>query len=150
MKKQSGFTLIELMIVVAIVAILAAIAMPAYQSYTGKAKFTEVVSLASGLEGTVELCRLDLNTLKGCKSEAAGKNWEFKKSTDYATAKVKSVAVADSDDGKSVTITGTGEGSGIAGITVVYKGTINTAGVLEWTLDTATSTCDDAANQFCS
>ena len=44
MKKQSGFTLIELMIVVAIVAILAAVALPAYQSYTQKARFTEVVS----------------------------------------------------------------------------------------------------------
>lgn len=43
MKRQSGFTLIELMIVVAIVAILAAIALPAYQSYTKKAKFSEVI-----------------------------------------------------------------------------------------------------------
>ena len=45
MKKQSGFTLIELMIVVAIVAILAAVALPAYQNYTKRAKFTEVVCL---------------------------------------------------------------------------------------------------------
>lgn len=44
MKKQSGFTLIELMIVVAIVAILAAIALPAYQTYTKKAKFSEVIT----------------------------------------------------------------------------------------------------------
>ena len=44
MKRQSGFTLIELMIVVAIVAILAAIALPAYQSYTKRAKFSEVIA----------------------------------------------------------------------------------------------------------
>lgn len=42
--RPTGFTLIEVMIVVAIVAILAAIALPAYQTYTKKAKFTEVVA----------------------------------------------------------------------------------------------------------
>ena len=56
MKKQSGFTLIELMIVVAIVAILAAVALPAYQNYTKKAKMTEV-SVATGKYKTaIELC----------------------------------------------------------------------------------------------
>ena len=44
---QSGFTLIELMIVVAVVAILAAVALPAYASYTGKAKVSEILLAAS-------------------------------------------------------------------------------------------------------
>ncbi len=56
MKKQSGFTLIELMIVVAIIAILAAIALPAYQSYTTKAKFTEVVSAVGPYKTAIEVC----------------------------------------------------------------------------------------------
>ncbi|WP_429192925.1 pilin [Aeromonas salmonicida] len=56
MKKQSGFTLIELMIVVAIVAILAAIALPAYQNYTKKAKMTELVSAVSGQKLAIEVC----------------------------------------------------------------------------------------------
>ncbi|MGL5037467.1 MAG: pilin [Aeromonas sp.] len=56
MKKQSGFTLIELMIVVAIVAILAAIALPAYQSYTKRAKFTEVIAATGPAKTAFEVC----------------------------------------------------------------------------------------------
>lgn len=47
---QQGFTLIELMIVVAIIGILAAVAIPAYQDYTSRAKITEPVQLLSGLK----------------------------------------------------------------------------------------------------
>ena len=71
-KVQQGFTLIELMIVVAIIGILAAIAVPAYQSYTLKAKFSEVVVGTSGIKTAVELCAQDLGTVTGCTDASNG------------------------------------------------------------------------------
>ena len=53
MSKQQGFTLIELMIVVAIVGILAAIALPAYQDYTIRAKVSEVLGISSAAKTTL-------------------------------------------------------------------------------------------------
>ena len=56
MHAQKGFTLIELMIVVAIIGILAAVAVPAYQNYTIKARFSEVVNATAPFKTAVELC----------------------------------------------------------------------------------------------
>lgn len=56
MSKQEGFTLIELMIVIAIIGILAAIAIPSYQSYTKKAKFTEVILAAMTVRHNIDSC----------------------------------------------------------------------------------------------
>ncbi|MBS0601627.1 MAG: prepilin-type N-terminal cleavage/methylation domain-containing protein, partial [Proteobacteria bacterium] len=52
-KAQQGFTLIELMIVVAIIGILAAIAIPAYQDYTARAQVSEAINLSGGLKATI-------------------------------------------------------------------------------------------------
>ena len=70
--QQKGFTLIELMIVVAIVGILAAVAMPAYQNYMRRSKYTEVVVASSPLKLAVELCAQDLSTVTGCNTNTQG------------------------------------------------------------------------------
>jgi type IV pilus assembly protein PilA len=73
-KTQQGFTLIELMIVVAIIGILASIALPAYQTYTKKAKFSEVVIGTSSIKTAIEICAQDLATVVGCTTNALGTN----------------------------------------------------------------------------
>lgn len=63
---QNGFTLIELMIVIAIVGILAAVALPAYQNYSNRAKFTEVVNSTAGVKSAVESCAVRKGALTAC------------------------------------------------------------------------------------
>ncbi len=65
-RNQKGFTLIELMIVVAIIGILAAVALPQYQNYTKKAKFSEVVSMAGAVRTAVAVCYQIEGALTNC------------------------------------------------------------------------------------
>ncbi|MDJ0760224.1 MAG: pilin [Woeseiaceae bacterium] len=70
MKKQQGFTLIELMIVVAIIGILAAIAIPAYQDYTIRAQVSEGLNLSGGAKTAVAEFFQDSGALPGNNAQA--------------------------------------------------------------------------------
>jgi type IV pilus assembly protein PilA len=76
---QKGFTLIELMIVIAIIGILAAIAIPQYQNYIARSQVSRVVAEAGSLKTPVETCMLDGKTELGqengkCQLGATGSN----------------------------------------------------------------------------
>ena len=69
-KTQQGFTLIELMIVVAIIGILAAVALPAYQDYTTRAKVSEGLTLASAAKTAVSEHVMSLSTYPAANADA--------------------------------------------------------------------------------
>jgi type IV pilus assembly protein PilA len=74
-KAQAGFTLIELMIVVAIIGILAAVAIPQYQNYVARAQVARVMSETSSIRTVVETCILDGKTALGTAAGQCDVGW---------------------------------------------------------------------------
>jgi type IV pilus assembly protein PilA len=101
---QQGFTLIELMIVVAIIGILAAVALPAYQDYTAKAKVSEVILAASNCRTTIS------EVYQSASSKPAAGNWGCESST--ASSRYVASITTDADGNISVTTAATGIGAG--------------------------------------
>jgi len=127
--KQDGFTLIELMIVIAIIAILASLALPAYQTYAKKAKFSEVVMATTGVKSAMDICFQTRGVVATCATSSAVGN----SATNAATgSNVASVTVTGG------TITAVGAAS-VDGATYIINPTA-TNGSLVWALD-ETSTC---------
>jgi type IV pilus assembly protein PilA len=121
---QQGFTLIELMIVVAIIGILAAVALPAYQDYTVRAKVSEVVLAASGGKTAISEAFQTLGHMPAVASAGiTPQSSPFVASVDYTTT-ATNVGI--------LTATASSKEPKIAGSTVVLTGTADTTGVVTW------------------
>jgi type IV pilus assembly protein PilA len=116
---QQGFTLIELMIVVAIIGILAAVALPAYQDYTKRAKVSEVLLAASSAKNTIAEYANTNNAIPGASTTIETQNSTYVASVSW--------------DGTAITATAQGFGdSNIDGKTILLTPELKANGQLVW------------------
>ncbi|MFD2190297.1 pilin [Pistricoccus aurantiacus] len=125
-RKQGGFTLIELMIVVAIIGILAAIAIPQYQDYTARSQMSEAMTLSSSLKTSVSEIYAQQGTLTGINSGALG----IPANTAVAGQYVDNVAVANGVI--TATMESTGVASPIASAQLVLTPDVSSNGTITW------------------
>ncbi|KGO98173.1 pilin [Novilysobacter defluvii] len=132
MKKsmQKGFTLIELMIVVAIIAILAAIALPAYQDYVARSQVSEGASLAAGAKTGVAEEYANTGDFTGIDNTAAGLD-------AAANINGKYVTQVEVEDGVITVTYGNDASAKIAAATLVYEPT-DQGGSISWQCDNST------------
>lgn len=127
---QKGFTLIELMIVVAIIGILAAVAIPAYQDYTVKSKMQEGPSLASPILTALGVACSDGSIAAGNAPTLASLGITASPVGKY----VSGITVGGTMASPTLTITYVAIGTAVtAGQTVVYNGTCDATSGLKWT-----------------
>ena len=139
MKKTQGFTLIELMIVVAIIGILAAVALPAYQTYTARAAFSEVIQAATPAKTAIDVC-VQTGRPADCSTIDEDDGWS-------AGAQVTSVTFGGSaGDGYTITVVPAASNNITADDDYVLVGTLAN-GTVTWEVDAANSGC--VASSLC-
>jgi type IV pilus assembly protein PilA len=145
---QKGFTLIELMIVVAIIGILAAVAIPAYSDYTKKAKFTEVVQATQALKTAIEICLADENgVVDNCAPGGSGgvpANVASFANSKYIGALATAITTGNTADGTyaNMHVLATAKNAnGLTGQTIAYVPTFSATEGVSWALSTSNSTC---------
>lgn len=140
-KQAQGFTLIELMIVVAIIGILAAIALPAYQTYTNKAKFSEVINATAAVKSAIEVCTQTKSDLTECDASDSGAVSAAAGAGASGGKYVSDVDVAD--DTAVITATAVST-DGLNGEVYALEPTFSNGQVTWAVASAATSTCLDA------
>ena len=143
---QKGFTLIELMIVVAIIGILAAVALPAYQDYTARAKISEMVIAASSPKSLLSEA-FQTDSLAGML--AAATEYNGRAAAEKQSKIVAGIAI-DAATGV-ITVTSAGASSGLPsnaqGKTIKFSPNVNkvapvagASGAIDWACGSATAT----------
>ncbi|MBX2886317.1 MAG: prepilin-type N-terminal cleavage/methylation domain-containing protein [Granulosicoccus sp.] len=119
---QKGFTLIELMIVIAIIGILAAVAVPQYQTYTARAKFSEVILATTPFKSAIEVCAQTNGALTNCTTAGANGIPPVPTAAALTAGHVGSVAVALNGTDAEITATAKNQ-EGLGGSTYILTGT---------------------------
>jgi type IV pilus assembly protein PilA len=135
-RSNKGFTLIELMIVVAIIGILAAIAIPAYQNYVNKAKFSELIQATSPVKLAVDICAQQNGGLKDCSGGSNGVPANTAATAAAISTYVKSITTVGENNNTKATITvvATDKIPGATTPTYILTGNYNTdTGQVTWT-----------------